>query len=915
MSGYTDHNNTMIVTPVYDDSEAVELSTTYHLYLKPKAKLIISIILPEETEQCRPISNRDILEELKNLVAPNHFSSLKVSKTTKEFIRIEGETDTKQLAQNCLEKLNGQSLPISCLPQPLLMGVTEAPVDLPSNDNTKKLLNEIQADLEDNAENNIPPCIHLEGLPCKWFFALDLNTEKPSEEILRSTFEKFGNIVNIDIPMLDPYREDINENQLGPGGFQPFDAFLQYEKMSSAIDAVQTLQGMKLMFTSEDGKSLACDIKISVDETNHFGEEAINKRSADRLKLQELEQQRKQEKEMEEAERKRKLEERKARARKRRARLKRKLQKERRQKALQQQKETCPEEEEEDTQEWQERKLLLAHRRLESIQLLTAILDKVNDLVQVNKLEEEQMNCEYLGLSDCSVSTYSENSKVMSLPVSDKEEINHHEIGISTEDKVEITTSKEDTEKHQHGQRKDSMTENSYQNIADQEPYFKNERYEEQDTQSTFNSQRLFKLSKDDPINQPSKKRKIYETDEFINYLLNYYHYPEYARLFLETKESSNNPWCRRVVRCKGNSFQVKLQNLNGHFAEMNFMPELEETEDENGKSEAPAEQSDGNPQVPLDQRKDSTGTEPYKHLVESEHEVPVPRKKTAKPCMRKSCERPHKKMWDEDNDSLSSVPNSELKEVLEAISSTSEYFSEDLSEISGKQTNIRRASRRQRRIKQLKKLKRHNISLHSQFCHHDDLLDHLLHSYCHRLKKHSKFKLTPTQRKKPALHHQYDSETSEPESDLEAEVRATCKKKRPRLKNRVYLSDGKKVNKEMFSSPESESSSSDPYPHKGNIWRHHHNSKPKRKAPKTEGTDSEKKTSKQLDYCFAEDVSESIEHEESPWDAEETQTSGSLSSSHQPPGNKKPKGQAKRSYSDYWEWEHHFYKGDTCKS
>lgn len=535
----------------------------------------------------------------------------------------------------------------------------------------------------------------------------------------------------------------------------------------------------------------------------------------------------------------------------------------------------------------------------------------LKDLVQINKLEEEQMNCEFAGLSDCSVSTYSENSKVMSLTISDEEANNHHETEIRNEDKERITISKEDTQTHHHGQRKDSMTANNCQNITNEEPYCEGETHKEKETQITYYGQRIFKLSQDDPINRSSKKRKIYETDEFINYLLNYYHYPEYARLFWETKESPGSPWCRRVVRWKGNSFQIKLQNLNGHFAEMNFMPELEEeTEEDSGKWEASVEQSEANSQVPLDRRKDAH--ESYRLLVESEHKAPV--NKAAKPRLIKSFERSYNKSWDDEDDSLSSVSNSELKEVLEEISSTSEYFSEDLSEISGKQTNIRRASRKQRRIKQLKKLKRHNVSMHPQFCHHDDLLDKLLHSYYRRLKKHSRCKLTRVPRKKPALHHQYDSETSDSDSDTKAEVRATWKRKRSKIKNRICLLEEKKVNKEMCSSSESESSSSHPYQHKGNIWRHHHSGKPKRKVPKTEGSDSDEKSARQWDNCFAEDVSESTEHEESPWDADETQTSCSLSSSHQTAENKQLGGRAKSSYSDYWDWEHHFYKGDKCK-
>ncbi|KAM3910697.1 A-kinase anchor protein 17B-like [Leptodactylus fuscus] len=901
----------MIITPVYDDSEAVALSATHHLYLKPKAKLIISIILPDETEQGRAISNWDILEELKNVVAPDNFTSLRVSRTTKEFTRIEGETDTKHLACRFLEKLNSQNLKIGCLSKPLHMIVTEAPADPPANDTTKRLLTKKEDNPEDNAENyTTPSCIYLEGLPCKWFLELGSNTEKPSEGVLRSAFEKFGNIVNMDIPMLDPYREDGNGNQPGPSVLQPFDAFLQYENPSCAVDALRSLQGMKLMFTADDGKSLACDIKISVDETDHFGAEAVNKRTAERLKLQELEQQRKQEKEEEEAERKRKLEERKARARKRRARLKRKLQKQKQNelKALQPAQEKYPAEEEEDTQEWQDRKLLLAQRRLESINLLTAILDKVNDLVQVNKLEEEQMNCDFPGLSDCSVSPYSE---IMGFPFLDEDESHYQETEIFPEDEVEITISKEDSEEHQRGPSKDSMAETNEQNLADDQPYFQGETCKEQTKPMAYCSQRIIKLAQDDPTNGSSKKRKIYETDEFINYLLNYYHYPEYARLFLETKESPNNPWCRRVVRWKGNSFQIKLQNLNGHFAEMNFMPELdEESEEDSGKWEAPTKQPGENSQAPLDRRKDAT--EPYKDL-ESEHEAPGI--KTAKPHLIKTLEGGScKRTWDEDEDgSLSSVPNSELKEVLEEISSTSEYFSEELSEISGKPANIRRTSRRQRRIKQLKKLKRNSVSGHPQFCHHEDLLDHLLYSYCHRLKKHSRYKQTHVHRKKPAL--QYDSDTSDSDSDAEVKVRTSWKRKRSKLKNRTCLLEGKKVNKEMYSSSESESSSSDSYPHKGNIWQHQANGKPRRKVHKVGASDSNANPSKQWQHGYAEDVSDSSEHEESTWDADDTQTSCSLGSSHQKAENKKVGGLGKSSYSDYWEWENHFYKRDKCKS
>ncbi|XP_063791736.1 A-kinase anchor protein 17B-like [Pseudophryne corroboree] len=896
--------NTMIATPVYDDSEVVELNAANRLYLKPKTKLIISVILPEETDQCRSVSNWDILEQLKNMVAPDCFSSLRVSKTTREFVRIEGETDTKCLSHIFWEKLNGQSLQISCITKPLSIEVTEAPPEFPANDNAQDLLSQMVEDSEVIPAHNIfSSCIHLEGLPCKWFSTLGSNIEKPSEEVVRNTFEKYGKIANIDIPMLDPYREETAGSALTGGVLQPFHAFLQYESQSSTLDAINSLQGMKLIFTAEDGKSLACDIKITVDTSNHFSEEAVNKRTAERLKLLELEQQRKQEKE-EEAERKRKALERKARARKRRARLKRKLQRQKQsQETVVQEQEACPEEAVEDTQEWEDRKLLLAQRRLESINLLTTILDKVNDLVQVNRLEEEQMTCEFAAeFSDYSVSTYSDNSNVMFLPITEEEESSQHENEENTDNKLEIKISEEDPQELRHERRRDSISDRSHQNNYDDDSCLGYSDEIQVPKMHYHDQHRIFKMSYKQEVSDErcSKKQKIYETDEFINYLLNHYRNPEYARLFLETNESSNRPWCQRVVVWKGNSFQIKLQTLNGHFAEMNFIPELEEeTEDDCGKLEPRIAESEENSQESSLCR--IKASEPQKHYVDSENEVPMTR---PRPRLVKKYERVYKKTWDDEEDIESSESNDELKEVLEEISSTSEYFSEELSGISGKQPNISRTSRKQRNAKQLKKIKHCNVSGNNQVCHHEDLLGHLLHSYCQNLKKHSRCKLTQNCRGQPNLHNQYDSDTYESNTDMEAEVQKTWKRKRSKIKNPACYLEEKKLKKETYSSSEDDSSSSDSHLHKRNIWRKQYNGMPKRKIQKTRSCDSDEKPKRQWDLYFAEDVSDSPEQEESSCDDEETQSSCSPISSH-PAGENEPLGGCSKGvYTDYWDWE-----------
>ncbi|NXR70709.1 AK17B protein, partial [Rhadina sibilatrix] len=66
------------------------------------------------------------------------------------------------------------------------------------------------------------------------------------------------------------------------------------------------------------------------------------------------------------------------------------------------------------------------------------------------------------------------------------------------------------------------------------------------------------------------KKQKVYETDEFIHYLLNYYQTPHYARVCLEPKTAANKSRWKRVVSEDGRGFDISLSNKHGqHFREV----------------------------------------------------------------------------------------------------------------------------------------------------------------------------------------------------------------------------------------------------------------------------------------------------------------------------------------------------------
>ncbi|KAB0399977.1 hypothetical protein E2I00_014200, partial [Balaenoptera physalus] len=181
---------------------AVELCPPYGLYLKPITKMTISVALPQLKQPGKSISNWEVMERLKGMVHNHQFSTLRISKSTMDFIRFEGEVENKSLDMN--ETLPGER----------------------------------------------PDTIHLEGLPCKWFALKESGSEKPSEGVLVRVFERFGEIRNVDIPMLDPYREEMtgrNFHTFSFGGHLNFEAYVQYREYAGFIQAMSALRGMKLM--------------------------------------------------------------------------------------------------------------------------------------------------------------------------------------------------------------------------------------------------------------------------------------------------------------------------------------------------------------------------------------------------------------------------------------------------------------------------------------------------------------------------------------------------------------------------------------------------------------------------------------------------------------------------------------------
>ncbi|XP_077584564.1 A-kinase anchor protein 17A [Stigmatopora nigra] len=394
-----------MTTIVHDTTEAVCLSADHNIYLKPIVKMTVSVTLPQLKLPGKSISNWEVMERVKAMVVPDQFSALRVSKSTMDFIRFEGEVENKMVVKSLLSRLDGKSIKLSGFTDVLKVRAVENKVDFPTRHDWDSFFRDAK-DMNETLPGERPDTIHLEGLPCRWFSQKQSGfPDRPSQEVLTAVFQGFGKVRNVDIPMLDPYREEMldkNFNTFSFGGHLNFEAYVQYHEYDGFTKAMDTLRGMKLMLKGDDGKAVACNIKVAFDTTKHLGESAVKKRNLERLKLQELEKQREEQKrkekeeeerrkeqerrqkELEEEERERKKEEKQ---RKRDQKLQEREDRKNMKKARKQQ-----EEEQKKLQmkiAMEERRLLLAQRNLESIRLIADLLARAKAVKEEEQLKEQ----------------------------------------------------------------------------------------------------------------------------------------------------------------------------------------------------------------------------------------------------------------------------------------------------------------------------------------------------------------------------------------------------------------------------------------------------------------------------------------------------------------------------------------------
>lgn len=253
-----------------DTNDAIELFPPQSLYLKPIARLNISVQLPQMKLPGKTISNWEVMEKLKNMTKPEEFIVLKVSKSTLEFIRFEAEIENKSKLPSVIARLDTRTIKLSGFSELLKVRAAEAKIPFPTRHTWDSYFRDAR-NMNEMKPGERPDTIHICNLPSKWFATKQDKTKGndiPSEYVFRKVFEVFGEVRYVDIPIADPYRNKMKAHVSGMKTFSfgqdlSFEGYVQYKEYICFVKAMDALRGMKLL-RKEGDKAYTASIKVII---------------------------------------------------------------------------------------------------------------------------------------------------------------------------------------------------------------------------------------------------------------------------------------------------------------------------------------------------------------------------------------------------------------------------------------------------------------------------------------------------------------------------------------------------------------------------------------------------------------------------------------------------------------------------
>ena len=153
-----------------------------------------------------------------------------MSKTTLEYLRFDGELDDRNKLKNVAARLDGRKVKLTGFSDYAQVKAIESKCDFPTRHDWDSFFRDAK-NMDEMKAGERPDTVYLSNLPIKWFCPRHQENDdkvKPSESLFKRIFEKFGEVRVIDIPICDPYRNQMKTGLTGLKNFS-FDNDMYFE--------------------------------------------------------------------------------------------------------------------------------------------------------------------------------------------------------------------------------------------------------------------------------------------------------------------------------------------------------------------------------------------------------------------------------------------------------------------------------------------------------------------------------------------------------------------------------------------------------------------------------------------------------------------------------------------------------------
>lgn len=144
-----------------------------------------------------------------------------MSKTNLETLRFDGELDDRSKLKHVVARLDGRQVKLNGFTEYVKVRAFEAKSQFPSKHDWDSFFRDARHMNEMHAGER-PDTVYISNLPIRWFCPRHHENDdsvKPSEVLFKRIFEKFGDVRTVDIPICDPYRDQMKSGLTGLKNF------------------------------------------------------------------------------------------------------------------------------------------------------------------------------------------------------------------------------------------------------------------------------------------------------------------------------------------------------------------------------------------------------------------------------------------------------------------------------------------------------------------------------------------------------------------------------------------------------------------------------------------------------------------------------------------------------------------------